>query len=283
VQYLSGLRGLALWANERTTVSHGMSAGIGVGGLCEFSGGQSPRTQARSDRGGSSVRAAFALICVVGLLLTVPALCLPGWGDGRPGSANPVPSSDPARDTVSVPLNVSYCGVLGPDVTGVADQPNYTANVSALWSDLCHSPAFIEVINEWGNLQLVSPGSGANLSYWAAANLSLQVGGVTGGVPNVYFVVAWAARCDNLSLGTSNTPCSYQEDWSGNLSTDHLSGPFSSERISICMCGPSPSGTPFPYGWVAVAVVAGAASVLASAVVLRRRRPPGSRREPAST
>jgi len=218
---------------------------------------------------------------VVGLLLAVPAHGLPGWGDGGSGTATFAPASVTAHDAVQVALNGSYCGVLGPDVAGVADQPNYTANVSALWADLCQSPAFIALINEWGNLQFVAPGSGANISYWAAANLSLQSGGVDGGVPNVYFVVSWAAPCDNRSLGPSNTPCSYQEDWSGNLSTDHLSGPFSSDRISMCMCGPSPSSTPFPYGWVAVAVVAGAAFLLASAYLVLRRRPPSSHREPA--
>jgi hypothetical protein len=203
---------------------------------------------------------------------------------GRPSLSTPsAPPSSSVRNAVFVPANVGSCGVLGPSPASVADQPNYSANVSALWSDLCNTTAFIAVIDEWGGLRLLYPGSQNGGSYWAAANLGLPVGGRDGGVPTVRFVVAWAPLCDSRSQGSANGPCSYQEAWSGNFSTDRVGGPFSSERTAICSSGPSPAGTPLPLGRLAVAACMVAAALSGVAAVLRwRRRPRDAPREAAS-
>jgi hypothetical protein len=208
------------------------------------------------------------------VLLALPALGITRTGDSRPGATRPALPSGSLRDASYVPGNFSYCAPFGASPAAIANLPNYTANVSALWSGLCNRSAYTAVINEWGGVRLVN--SENNASYWVAANLTIQVSGVNGGIPSIYFVDQWGAPCNNPSVAPASDACSYQEYWIGNVSTNQLTGPFSSERVAICFCGDSAAATPFAYGWVAVAVVVGAASLLVVVVVLRRRRPPDS-------
>jgi hypothetical protein len=219
---------------------------------------------------------AFTLAFVVALMLALPTLSMHWTGAGWPLPARSAPPSAVSPDALVSNGNVSYCGLLGENPGAVADQPNFTANVTALWFELCNSSAFITVINEWGNFKFVSPGSGSNISYWTAANLSVQTGGVIGQVPSVFFVVSWGSLCDNLTLGPAASECSFEEYWTGNLSTDQLSGPISSERVGIG-AGPGASSqvnSPLWSNGFIVAVGLGITVVLGISVVLARKRPP---------
>ncbi|MCI4337527.1 MAG: hypothetical protein L3K17_10165, partial [Thermoplasmata archaeon] len=186
-----------------------------------------------------------AVLALVLVLIASPSFGIPGASRGGPTLAPAAPDSAPVRSTSAVPSNFSYCAPFGASPAAIANLPNYTANVSAVWSVLCNRSAYIAVVNEWGGVRLIN--SGNNPSYWLATNLSVQTGDVSGGIPTVYFVVSWATACENMTLGPASEECSYDESWDGNLSTDHLSGPFSSERISTCSCGPSfAAASPFP-------------------------------------
>jgi hypothetical protein len=225
---------------------------------------------------------AFSLAFIVALMLALPTLCVPWSGAGWLASA----SSATPLSAIPVALvsngNVSYCGLLGEDPAAIADLPNFTANVSALWSNLCGTPAFVSVINEWGNLRFVSSGSGNNtsagnnISYWTATNLSIQTGGVIGQVPSVFFVIAWVSLCDNSTLGPAPSKCSFEEYWAGNLSSNQLRGPFSSERpeISTVPGVSSPVSSPLLSREFIVAVGLAIAIVVGISIALLRRRPP---------
>lgn len=228
-------------------------------------------------RSSHAVATALALVLV---LIVSPTFGTQWSGQGGPALASVAPDSASIRASSYVPGNFSYCAPFGASPAAIANLPNYTANVSAIWSDLCNRSAYVAVINEWGGVGLVN--SGNNTSYWIAGNLSIQVGGVIGGIPTISFVVQWGAPCDNVSLGPANAQCSYQEYWTGNLSTDRLSGPFNSERGEVRTTGPVASHSPF--GWLAVAVAVGAVCFLGVAVVLYGRRPPRgpSSKSPAS-
>jgi hypothetical protein len=219
---------------------------------------------------------AVPLLAVLLLLLASPTYGIAGLGRGGPSLELAAPDSASVRTTSSVPGNFSYCAPFGANPAAIADLPNYTANVSAVWSGLCNRSVYIAAINEWGGVRLMN--SGNNTSQWVAANLSIQVSGMTGGIPSIYFVVQWGAPCNNLSVAPASTACSYREYWIGNLSINELTGPFTSERIAICACGLSAAPTPFPLVWVVVPALAGVAALLGVFIVLRRRRPPTQRR-----
>jgi hypothetical protein len=210
----------------------------------------------------------FALV----LLLALSAISTPQAGTVGPGPASPARLSDSARDASFVAGNFSYCAPFGAAPAAIADLPNYTANVSALWSGLCNWSVYIAVINEWGGVRLLNTGN--NTSSWIAANLSIQVSGQTGGIPSIYFVVQWGAPCNNSSVAPASTACSHLEYWIGNLSSNQLTGPFTSERVSACSCGPIAAASPFPLAWVVVGAPAAVASLLGVLLVLRRRCPP---------
>jgi hypothetical protein len=211
-------------------------------------------------------------LTIVLLLLTAPTFGIPSSDRNGPAVTTARPVLASVQTAGSVPGNFSYCAPFGAAPAAIADLPNYTANVSALWSGLCNRSVYIAVIDEWGGVRLLNTGN--NTSSRIAANLSIQVSGQTGGIPSIYFVVQWGAPCNNPSVAPPRTGCTYLEYWIGNLSNNQLTGPFTSERISACSCGPSPDDSTFPFGWVAVAVAVAAASLLAAVVVLHRRRPP---------
>jgi hypothetical protein len=205
-------------------------------------------------------------------MLALSATSIPRGSNAGPGSNPPASPSDSIRDASVVAGNFSYCAPFGASPAAIANLPNYAANVSALWSGLCDRSAYIAAINEWGGVRLISTGN--NTSYWIAANLSIQVSGVTGGIPSIYFVVQWGAPCSNPQVAAGSTACTYLEYWIGNLSNNQLMGPFTSERISACSCGPMAAASPFPLAWVLVGAVAAVATLLGGSILVRRRRPP---------
>ncbi len=163
------------------------------------------------------------------------------------------------------------------------DLPGYTANATALWNDLCVQQVFISLINTWGGpFFLEYPDSGANLSYWAAGNLT----------PGFYEIGFWYAtfNVNWVAAGNNSTPaqgcCIYEEHWAGNVMTNVLSGPYlcsypivyASPRASTSLpceeVGPPTSGSSpspgFPYGPVLGFSLAGT-FVVGVAFLARRR------------
>lgn len=202
---------------------------------------------------------------------------LPSQGGSANGPPNPAAVTQ-AVDSSSypVPANLSYCGLLGPSPWTAPTLPGYTANITVFWNDLCTEQAFISLIDEWGGpFYLAYPGYGANLSYWAAANLSAGSGGSTQGLYAYWFIAWYPSYCyNNPAYLGSLPPCSWEEYWSGNVWTNVLSGPFFVNES--CECGskgppppPSPPSAGFPYGLVLGFSLAGA---FALGVALRVRR-----------
>ncbi len=65
----------------------------------------------------------------------------------------------------TVPSNLSYCGLLGPNPGTAPGLQGYTANATVFWNDLCVQQVFVSLINTWGGpFFLAWPDSGANLS-----------------------------------------------------------------------------------------------------------------------
>lgn len=175
----------------------------------------------------------------------------------------------------TVPTNLSYCGLLGPNPGTSANLPDYVQNVSILWNMTCVLPSFIEAINEWGNLYLAYTGGSNNSTYWASGNLSVETLFNGTQVPEVAFGVFYSAPCTNGTRG-AGFDCPYETYWFGNLSTNRLAGPYTYERNCPGCSLPGgeslvPLASPgFPYGLVLGFSLAGALAV--GVVVAARRR-----------
>jgi hypothetical protein len=173
-----------------------------------------------------------------------------------------------------VPFNVSYCGLLGNQPGAAADLPNYSSNVSIVWFKLCKEPSFVAAINEWGGLVRASSAPGNNSSSWIATNLTVGSGGRIGGIPNVTFTLSWLAPCDNPSIAPASSNCNFEEYWSGNLSSNEVGGPFTSERIASSAHNPGEAAPPNPPSWLLVLLGIVAAALLGALLVARLGRPP---------
>jgi hypothetical protein len=166
----------------------------------------------------------------------------------------------------AVPSNLSYCGLLGPDPGTSANLPNYVQNVSILWNKTCVLPSFIEAIDQWGNLYLAYTGGSNNSTYWASGNLSVET--ILSRIPAVLFVVDFSSQCPNAPAG-AGPGCQYETHWTGNVSTNELTGPTTSEVNCSDCSSPGPISAGFPYGLVLGFSLAGA---FAAGVVIRVRR-----------
>jgi hypothetical protein len=173
----------------------------------------------------------------------------------------------------AVPTNLSYCGLLGPDPGTSAGLPNYTQNVSILWNKTCVLPSFMQAINRWGNLYLAYTGGTNNSTYWASGNLTVESGGGHR-IPSVQFGVVFSAPCTNVT-GGNGVDCSYDTYWSGNVSTNEVTGPFTSELLCPgCrfivpgLTGP-PASPGVPY-WLVLAFSLTGAFGLGVALAARR-------------
>jgi hypothetical protein len=165
----------------------------------------------------------------------------------------------------TVPSNLSYCGLLGPNPGSSSGLQGYEANVTVFWNELCVQPAFISLIDAWGGpFFLTWPDAGANLSYWASANLST---GSSGSSRALYanFEISWQpSYCYNNSAYRGNLPpCSWAEYWNGDVWTNELSGPHFVNWSCECASKglPLPPSPGFPYGPVLGFSLVGACGV----------------------
>lgn len=163
-------------------------------------------------------------------------------------SAGPAATSE----SQSHPLGTSACA------TVLAQMP--TVN-SSLFQKVCTEPSFAAALQMWGV---------ANFTFGSASSA---------GYETLYYGFFWSAPCSNPN--STGSVCSEQEYWTGNVTTQTVTGPFFKETPFICMCGavlarppPSPP-TVALLTWVpALGLLAGAA--LAIGVSIRRRRRPPS-------
>ncbi len=222
----------------------------------------------------------------IGLVIGVIVAGIVAGGAGaRAGSAVPSPPTQLVLPSHAAATTPSYCGLLGPDPGAVnIPGPNYTAIVTVLWEKLCVETAFVQLIDEWGGLQLVL--SANNTTYvWVADNLTAGGSFNATGFTSADWTVDWVAACVDPSDAPDGGPCEHAAYWTGNLSSEALYGPacaeyeaFSTGPIphdpSVACPGAEASGTglaprDFPGGWiVAVGLAVGSAAM---AVILARR------------
>jgi hypothetical protein len=140
--------------------------------------------------------------------------------------------------------NVSYCELLGPNPGSAADIPGYASNVSILWHRLCVQPEFVRLISIWGSFYLTyAANSTSNVSYWTAGNLSVTQAGSGAFPPEVAFTILWSAACNNSVYGSATQPCNYAAIWTGNVSTNVLTGPTYTESPTPPFSGTPTDGT----------------------------------------
>jgi hypothetical protein len=153
----------------------------------------------------------------------------------------------------SEPYVSQPCGALGPHPGTESIPPpsqvndtsrsfvNYTTNVTILWDKLCINATFVAIIMQWGGWHTAWTGGSNNTSYPAADNLTS--GAVGPGNPPIIPIwdIEWLAACDNASLGPI---CYHSVQWSGNVSTENLSGPVIYEWSPCAAnCGSSGPGS----------------------------------------
>jgi hypothetical protein len=187
----------------------------------------------------------------------------------KPSNASARLAPSPANET-----NVSYCKLLGA-WSGLAST-NYTTNVTILWGKVCVIPAFVTLIDTWGDLKLGWADNNTTRA-WAALNLSFQWGGSDNAPPTVSFVVTWLGPCWNASYVPG--PCANSEYWNGNVTANSVSGPFYEEHIPV-YAGATPTPVASGFGstslWLFVGIAAVVVVALASVLAVRRtRQPPG--------
>jgi hypothetical protein len=236
------------------------------------------RAQRSRRRLGTRLTTSFAVLGIV-LLVSLSPIIASQSSPSRASLSSRTSAVGSGAQRIStsgtaVPSKLSYCGLLGPDPGTSADLPNYTQNVSILWYKMCVLPAFMQLINRSGNLYLAYTGGSNNSTYWASGNLSVESGGGPP-IPSVQFGVFFSAPCTNVT-GRVPVDCTYITAWIGNVSTNELRGPFTSEFlcrgcqfISPGLTGP-PASPGFPYGLVLGFSLAGAFAV--GVVVAARRR-----------
>jgi hypothetical protein len=244
--------------------------------------GQAPLAQQPHRRITPRIIPRLTVLGAVIFLALSPILAGPGSPPQRFGPPPLAGAATGAQGTSSsgypVPSNLSYCGLLGPTPGTAPGLPNYTANITAFWNDLCTRPAFISVIDKWGGpFFLAWPGYGANMSYWAAANFSagnLGSNEILYAIFEVNWAQGWCYGNGSISPGGGGLYCDYQEYWAGEVSTNVLTGPyFYNGSCPTCFPLPpltlaSPSSPGFPYGPVLGFSFAGAFLV---GVVIRVR------------
>jgi hypothetical protein len=221
--------------------------------------------------------APFTALAVVLLVALSPILASQGALSQVAGRAGPLKAAAAPQGVstsgYTVPSNLSYCGLLGPNPGSAPGLPGYDANVTLLWNELCVQQVFSSWIDAWGGpFYLAYPDSGANLSYWAAQNFSAGSSGSPQGLYADFNILYQPGWCSNTSAYHVTTrPCSWEEFWLGDVWTNVLSGPFFLN--SSCGCGskgpPPPVSPGFPYGPV---LGFGLAGVVAIGVVFSVRR-----------
>ncbi len=233
--------------------------------------GRPPQAHGPHRRLGVGLATGFAVLGTVFLVSLSPILASQGSSSlASVSSLATGTEAGPQNISTSgyaVPSNLSYCGLLGPNPGTAPNLPGYTANVTLLWNDLCAQQVFMSWIDAWGGpFYLAYPDYGANLSYWAAQNLSTGNSGSSQGLYANFQLLWEPSYCyNNSAYRFSLPPCSWEEFWRGDVWTNVLSGPFFLN--SSCDCGskepppPPPPSPGFPYGPVLGFSLAGAFAV----------------------
>jgi hypothetical protein len=198
--------------------------------------------------------AALVLVCSLLLGLYCTNATAPSTGTTFTLAAHPTPTNTTPPPLVPSNNTTISCGSLGPHPQDSANATGngylYFPQILVLWEKLCVEPRFVYLINFWGGLYWWT-WRGVGPSYWAAGNLS---GGsyANASVPFVAeWSVTWQAPCDNLSVAPANYSCGYNAGWTGNVTSENISGPFQTETPPCqftsfgCICPGCPPSLTF--------------------------------------
>jgi len=202
-------------------------------------------------------RPAVLVLVLLSLLSSVLVL---GWlrvDDSGPNLSptHTVDVAAPVPDDKSwYPNNTTPCDVLKATYGNDLDV-NYSSNYTIIFAKICVTPAFESLFYEGLNH------SGFFVIGW---------GGKMGQVPTLFFTWSWNTFCNNASIGPPTQQCTYGASWSGNLSNNGFSGPYTDEYVTMTAGGPIGVRQPFlssPATWewiigpaLAIIIVAGVIS-----------------------
>jgi hypothetical protein len=134
--------------------------------------------------------------------------------------------------------------------------------VGGMLSSLCNQPGFASYVQSWGGPD--------------EQNFSVAYGSVdpASSILFVYYALNWIDQCNGTLYSPPFTVCSYQADWTGNLSSDLVSGPsFTENHLSSSQGSLGPQGPTFPGSESTVLLVASIVGlvVLSLVIVVRSR------------
>lgn len=205
-------------------------------------------------------------ILVLGLVLLLalvipPYSSAPGYlsaGNNATGLSSPTGGLTPGSNS-----NLSPCGVFAKTYGNDTWIPNFQ-NYSIIFSKICATPQFVSIYNE---------------TFAVNANSSFVIGsGFSRNGTTLGFTIYATELCSGapFGLGTGNTECVFQADWTGFLNNNSFSGPVIHEYPAVYNGGAStsPRSSPLTFSpWLIAAIGAAAAiAVIGLAVTTVRRR-----------
>jgi hypothetical protein len=217
------------------------------------------------------------------LLVTLSGVSLGGLGYGGPNQSLLAAPAEPVgtHTTVAagpIPTNSSTCAQL--IATFWYPSGDFKNQVDQMFTQVCNETQFTSLIQAWGGNDY--------------SNFTLAYGYHTAPLApdwTVNFAISWVTFCNESEYGSSRSPCSYQAVWTGNLTTDKVSGPTFTEYPAVSAGGPGGPQTfvlSGPTLWIiallvaAVSVIALSLSMVARSRTGRRKSPPAEHvREPA--
>lgn len=220
----------------------------------------------------------FGVALLVLVLVLLLALVIPPYssaqgflsaGNSATGLSSPTGGLTPGSNS-----NLSPCGVFAKTYGNATWIPNFE-NYSIIFSKICATSQFVSIYNE---------------TLAVNANSSFVIGsGFSRNGTSLGFTIYATELCSGapFGLGTGNTECVFQADWTGFLNNNSFSGPAIHEYPAAYGGGASssPGSSPLTLSpWLIAAISAAAAiAVIGLAVTTVRRRdrildeaPPGA-------
>lgn len=240
------------------------------------------------------------LTCGLAILVVLSPVLSGGHGAGHiqvvlgVGRSAPHEISHPSNSTDCNLVNESY---FNGTVSALGWPSEFGPDAYVMWSDLCGTPTFASLLQEWGGWTWEPPVTANGTTtpgYWTALNFSVQFGASR--PPSAwgnwtYFGVSWiswAPLPSNASKDCAGPPCKWNEYWTGSLPGTNYSGPSLTFMGIVSVPGPPPpkgeshSGALNPSVYVEFGLpVAAVLAIGVGALVTHRRRKAKTRQDRA--